>query len=134
MATDQYLIVLPRSCIGSLQGKASIESQSIQPIMPAAGLHGLSAQDGALRPLLCTSEMEFDHRSFTNNSADTWPSWHGRRRRVEVDGEERKWSFPKQADFTVTTLYCTGTGTYCMVDVEAVEAWVDWVCLRDFMG
>ena len=104
MATGQYLILLPRSCIGSLQGKASIESQSIQPIMPAAGLHGLSAQDGALRPLLCTSEMEFDHRSFTMHSPVTWPPWHGRRRRVEVHGEERKWSFAKQADFTVTPL------------------------------
>ena len=51
MAADQYLIVLPRFCIGSLQGKASIESQSIQSIMPIAGVHGLSAQDGALRPL-----------------------------------------------------------------------------------
>ena len=52
MTTDQYLIVLPRSCIGSLQGKDSIESQSIQSITPIAGVHGLSAQDGALRPFL----------------------------------------------------------------------------------
>ena len=73
MATDQYLIVLPRSCIGSLQGKASIESQSIQSIMPAASVHGLSAQDGALRPLLCLSEMEFCLRTWTVSYGITWP-------------------------------------------------------------
>ena len=73
MATDQYLILLPRSCIASFQDKASIESQSIQPIMPAAGVHGLSAQDGALRPLLCLSEMEFDLRIFNLVCAVTWP-------------------------------------------------------------
>ena len=95
MATDQYLIVLPRSCIGSLQGKASIESQSIQSIMPAASVHGLSAQDGALRPLLCLSEMDFCLRIFTAVGAVTWPSWHGRRRRVEVHWARRNRSFVK---------------------------------------
>ena len=66
---------------------------------------GLSAQIGALRPLLCTPEMEFDLRNFGAPCAVTWPSWHGRRRRVEVDGEERKWSFAKQVAFTITPPY-----------------------------
>ena len=73
MAADQYLIDLPRSCIGSLQGKASIESQSIQSIMPIAGVHGLSAQDGALRPLLCLSKMEFCLRTWTVSYGMPWP-------------------------------------------------------------
>ena len=104
MATGQYLILLPRSCIGSLQGKASIESQYIQSIMPAAGVHGLSAQDGALRPLLCLSEMEFDLRNFILVRAIMWHAWHGRWRRVAVDSEERNWSFAKQVTFTAPPL------------------------------
>ena len=55
MATDRYLISLASSCIGSFQGNADIESQSIHPIVPAAGVHGLSAQNGAVRPLLCAT-------------------------------------------------------------------------------
>mgnify|MGYP006903444768 FL=1 len=31
MATDQYLIVLARSCIGSFRGEAHIESQASSP-------------------------------------------------------------------------------------------------------
>ena len=49
MATDQYLIVLARFCIGSFRGGLGIESQAIQSIKAARGVHGLSAQIGAVR-------------------------------------------------------------------------------------
>ena len=49
MAADQYLIVLARSCIGSFRGGLGIESQAIQSIEAACGVHGLSAQIGAVR-------------------------------------------------------------------------------------
>ena len=49
MATDQYLIALTRSCIGSFRGGLGIESQAIQSIKAACGVHGLSAQIGAVR-------------------------------------------------------------------------------------
>ena len=52
MATDQCYIALPKSCIGIFHCKARIESQLMQSIMPVGGVHGLSAQDGALRPKL----------------------------------------------------------------------------------
>ena len=52
MATDQCYIALPKSCIGSFHCKARIESQLMQSVMPVGGMHGLSAQDGALRPKL----------------------------------------------------------------------------------
>ena len=49
MAADQYLIVLARFCIGSFRGGLGIESQAIQSIKAACGVHGLSAQIGAVR-------------------------------------------------------------------------------------
>ena len=49
MAADQYLIVLARFCIGSFRGGLGLESQAIQSIKPARGVHGLSAQIGAVR-------------------------------------------------------------------------------------
>ena len=54
MATDQCYIALPKSCIGIFHCKARIESQLqlMQSIMPVGSVHGLSAQDGALRPKL----------------------------------------------------------------------------------
>ena len=104
MATDPLSIFLASSCIGSFWGNARTGLQSIQPYVPAASIHGLSAQNGALRPLLCTSEMEFCLRIFNSVRAVTWPPWHGRRRHVEMDGTHEKWSFTKQADFTGTAL------------------------------
>ena len=65
---------------------------------------GLSAQIGALRPLLCTAEMEFDYRNFAALRAVTWPPWHGRRRRVEVDWAGRKCSFTKRVASEVSAL------------------------------
>ena len=55
MAMDRYLISLASSCIGSFRGEPGIESQAMQAMQSAGGVHGLSAQIGALRPLLCSS-------------------------------------------------------------------------------
>ena len=93
MATDRYLISLASSCIGSFRGEPGIASQAMQSMQSAGGVHGLSAQIGDLRPLLCLTETEFDHRNFAAVGAAMWRSWHGRRSRVEVDGAAEKWSF-----------------------------------------
>ena len=76
MATDQYLIVLARSCIGSFQGEAYKQSQAIIPFGLPGGVHGLSAQIGALRPLPCSTEVDFDFRKFTavrSTHVRQWP-------------------------------------------------------------
>ena len=99
-ATVHILIVLARTCDESSQGDACIEAQLMLPTMDCPTCvdwrRGLSAQIGALRPLLCTPEMESCLRIFNSVRAVTWHAWHGRRRRVGVDSEGRKWSFPKQ--------------------------------------
>ena len=104
MATDRYLISLASSCIGSFQGNADIELQSIQPIVPAASVHGLSVQNGAVRPLLCATAWEISVANYIFRCAVTWRAWHGRRRRVDEDGAHEKWSFAKQVTFTAPPL------------------------------
>ena len=86
MATDRYLIVLARSCIGSCQGEAYIESQASQSIQSAGGVHGLSAQIGALRQLLCSNGLELSDAKHNSVCAIMWPTWHGRRSRMNVHG------------------------------------------------
>ena len=58
-----------------------------------AACHGLSALIGALRPLLCSNGSELSDENYMVADAIIWPSWHGRRSRVEVDGADEKWSF-----------------------------------------
>ena len=105
MASDQYLIVLARSCIGSFRGEAHSESQASLPSGLPLACHGLSAQIGALRPLLCSAEMEFYLRNFTAVGAVMWPSWLMRRSRVDVHGARRKWSCDFVVVWGVPALY-----------------------------
>ena len=63
MAADQYLIVLARSCIGSFRGEAHSESQASLPSGLPVACHGLSAQIGELRPLLCLTETAFGYQN-----------------------------------------------------------------------
>ena len=74
-------------------GHARIEAQFIQSIMPAVGVHGLSARFGALRPLLCTKAWELSVANHIVADAVTWRAWHGRRRREKMDRAVEKWSF-----------------------------------------
>ena len=108
IATVHILIVLARTCDESSQGDACIEAQPMLPTIDCPTCvdwrRGLSAQIGALLPLLCMTEMEFDHRNFAAPRAVTWPPWHGRRRRVEVDWAERKCSFTKRVASEVSAL------------------------------
>ena len=96
MATDRYLISLASSCIGSFRGEPGIELQASQSMQSAGGVHGLSAQIGALRPLLCSFASEFDLRNFTAVCAVIWPSWLVRRSRVDVHGAGLNRSFAKR--------------------------------------
>ena len=57
-----------------------------QSMQSAGGVHGLSAQIGALRQLLCSNGLELSHEKYILRCAITWPSWHGRRSRMNVDG------------------------------------------------
>ena len=76
IATVHILIVLARTRDESSQGDACIEAQPMLPTLDCPTCvdwrRGLSAQIGALRPLLCTSEMEFDLRNFGAPCAVTW--------------------------------------------------------------
>ena len=92
MATDQYLIAPSELALAALPGNARIEAQPIQSIMPAVGVHGLSAQFGALRPLLCTNAWELSVANYILRCAVTWRAWHGRRRREKMDGADEKCS------------------------------------------
>ena len=74
--------------MAALPGNARIEAQPIQSIMPAVGVHGLSAQFGALRPLLCTNAWELSVANYIVADAVTWRAWHGRRRREKMDGAD----------------------------------------------
>ena len=78
--------------LAALPGNARIEAQPIQLIMPAVGVHGLSAQFGALRPLLCTNAWELSVANYILRCAVTWRAWHGRRRREKMDGADEKCS------------------------------------------
>ena len=60
--------------------------------MPTVSVHGLSAQFGALRPLLCTNAWEMSVANYIVTDAVTWRAWHGRRRREKMDGAGEKWS------------------------------------------
>ena len=86
MVTDRYLISLASSCIGSFRGEPGIELQASQSMQSAGGVHGMSAQVGALRQLLCSNGLELSHEKYILRCAITWPSWHGRRSRMNVDG------------------------------------------------
>ena len=57
MATDRYLISLASSCIGSFRGEPGIELQASQSMQSAGGVHGLSTQIGALRPVLTATAL-----------------------------------------------------------------------------
>ena len=92
MATDRYLISLASSCIGSFRGEPGIESQASQSIQSAGGVHGLSAQIGALRQLLCSNGLELSDENYIVVDAIMWPTWHGRRSRMNVDGARSKCS------------------------------------------
>ena len=105
MASDQYLIVLARSCIGSFRGEAHSESQASLPSGLPLACHGLSAQIGALRPLLCSAEMEFYLRNFTAVGAVMWPSWLVRRSRVDVHGAGLNRSFAKRVAWEMPAPY-----------------------------
>ena len=52
----------------------------------AGGVHGLSAQIGALRQLLCSNGLELSDAKHNSVCAIMWPTWHGRRSRMNVDG------------------------------------------------
>ena len=78
--------------LAALPGNARIEAQPIQLIMPPVGVHGLSAQFGALRPLLCTNAWELSVANYIFRCAVTSRAWHGRRRREKMDGADEKWS------------------------------------------
>ena len=84
-------------CIGSNLVKVDKQLQAISPFGLPGGVHGLSTQIGALRPLLCSTETVVDHRNFAAVGAVVWPSWLVRRSRVDVHGARRKWS----CDFVV---------------------------------
>ena len=94
MATDQYLIAPSDLALAALPGNARIEAQPIKSIMPrAVGVHGLSAQFGALRPLLCTNAWELSVSNYIVADAVTWRAWHGRRRREKMERAVDKCSF-----------------------------------------
>ena len=86
MASDRYLISLASSCIGSFRGEPGIELQASQSIQSAGGVHGLSTLIGALRQLLCSNGLELSDANYMAADAIMWPSWHGRRSRMNVDG------------------------------------------------
>ena len=86
MASDRYLISLASSCIGSFRGEPGIELQASQSIQSAGGVHGLSTLIGALRQLLCSNAAELSDANYNSVDAIKWPSWHGRRSRMKVDG------------------------------------------------
>ena len=93
MATDRYLISLASSCIGSFRSEPGIELQSSQSMQSAGGVHGLSAQIGALRQLLCSNGLELSDAKHIFRCAIMWPTWHRRRSRMNVHGAPSKWSF-----------------------------------------
>ena len=69
--------------------------------MPAVGVHGLSAQFGALRPLLCATAWEISVANYIVTDAVTWRAWHGRRRREKMERAVEKWSFDSYSHLSV---------------------------------
>ena len=83
---DRYLISLASSCIGSFRSEPGIELQASQSMQSAGGVHGLSAQIGALRQLLCSNGLELSQENYMVADAIMWPTWHRRRSRMNVHG------------------------------------------------
>ena len=95
MATDQYLIVLARSCIGSFRGEAHIESQASSPCGLPGGVPWTERPDRSTPSAPVLRRVGNLLPAFEILCIIMWPSWLVRRSRVDVDSARRKWSSTK---------------------------------------